>query len=217
MMKRQFLFLAIMLFGTFTNMLAQSLQLNSSYWQLLERGRQWNQQFQCYTPAFAYDFHLNLNLYGVRGQNVTLIIYFEQPKGTPLNDANGQYNTSDGKVCATTTVTPGYDNTVYSDLVVSIPHHEVENINQGMPLYGKVRAYTSSGFLAGEGYVQVGDNNNGSTSSAPVYHDDNCYQCNNTRKCSNCGGRGTVYNPVGQGRYVVCYSCNGSGRCSFCQ
>jgi len=44
-----------------------------------------------------------------------------------------------------------------------------------------------------------------------------CYQCNNTGRCSNCGGRGYVYNPVGQGSYATCYSCNGSGVCSFCR
>lgn len=199
--------------------MSQSATVNSARWTSVERGRRWMPDYNCYVPAFECDFHVNLDVHGARGQETMVVIYFEQPKGVVLKDRNGQFVSSDGVVSASTRINPGYDNTHYDDLVVSIPQHELDGVNTSQPFFANILVYSGNRFLSNGYYLQVGGSqqNSGSGSYSAPQSDNTCYQCNNTRKCNNCYGRGTVYNPVGNGRTVTCYSCNGSGRCHFCQ
>lgn len=69
--------------------------------------------------------HLKFNVKGMKGRDGSVIAYFDSPKGTGVKDTNGRYCTSDGNVCASGEICPGYDNTNYDDYSVFIPINEL--------------------------------------------------------------------------------------------
>lgn len=71
--------------------------------------------------------HLNMNVYNLRSKSCGAIAYFYTESGTALIDKNRSYYTSDGKVSSLmVSFTPGYDNTIYNDLVIFMPYTELD-------------------------------------------------------------------------------------------
>lgn len=69
--------------------------------------------------------HYKVKVTGLKGKKVKLTMYIESPKGTPVKDLNNSYRTTSGGVSASNTGTATYDNSVWSDFPVYIPHSEI--------------------------------------------------------------------------------------------
>ena len=61
----------------------------------------------------------------MKDQNGCVSCYFYDSNGKALTDTNSSYNTSDGKVAVSRDITPGYDNSKYTDFEVNLPKSEL--------------------------------------------------------------------------------------------
>ena len=62
----------------------------------------------------------------MKGINGSCAVYFYYENGNVLKDANGKYKTSDGQTATHVDITPGYDDTIYTDLEIFMPYSELE-------------------------------------------------------------------------------------------
>ncbi len=69
--------------------------------------------------------HVTAHLTGMKGIPIHAIAYFDSPQGTGIKDLNGAYCTSGGTVCASTKITPTYEQSTYNDLGIFIPYEEL--------------------------------------------------------------------------------------------
>ena len=213
------LFVFILLVGVCQQVNAQSATINSAYWDLSSGVHQWSPAQQRYVYGYVYHFHINMDIRGMAGEQAQVFIFFEQPKGVDLQDTNDRYCSGDDGVCSFKKVSISSNNAHLENCVVSIPACELEGLDNTEPFYCNIMVHDGSDFICDSFYLKVDKNSRGSSSvdNGGIQKDETCYHCYNSRKCSNCGGRGYVYNPVGKGSYAECYSCNGSGRCRFCR
>lgn len=71
--------------------------------------------------------HVKFNIQNMKGKNGRVSAYFYDNNGNALIDTNDKYNTTGtpSNVATGTNITPGYDNTSYSDLKLTIPYSEL--------------------------------------------------------------------------------------------
>lgn len=69
--------------------------------------------------------HVQLNINNLKGVPCQAAAFFYAEDGQALKDANNEYKTPAGLVAAQVDFTPGYDQTVFDDLVISIPYDEL--------------------------------------------------------------------------------------------
>ena len=72
---------------------------------------------------------------GIKGVNCELVAYFYFANGTALNNYNNSYGTVDNKVSSSTKITPGYDNTTYTDVEIFMPYDELHLSQQSGTKY----------------------------------------------------------------------------------
>ncbi len=70
--------------------------------------------------------HIKFNVSGMKDQEGRATAYFYQRDGGALQSADNTFNTSDGKVAAGESFTPGYDPAQYDDLQIFMPYDELE-------------------------------------------------------------------------------------------
>lgn len=109
--------------------------------------------------------HVSFSISGFKGQRCQANAYFESPKGRGISDLNNSYNTTNGKVCASTEFTPKYDNSTYSDVAIFIPISELHATQSPQTIFAYVRIQIPSGkLLEGkseyESFVFSGPTNN---------------------------------------------------------
>jgi len=74
--------------------------------------------------------HARFSVFNMKNVDSRLTIYFEKPDGTRLAGSNPNFSSKDGKVAASRTLKPGWDDTVYKDLEVFMPYDEL-NLGKG--------------------------------------------------------------------------------------
>lgn len=70
--------------------------------------------------------HVKFSVSGMKDRESRATAYFRQRTGEPLLDQNGAFNTTDGKVSAGESFTPGYEVTQYDNLEIFMPYDELE-------------------------------------------------------------------------------------------
>lgn len=107
--------------------------------------------------------HISFDIYGMKGQKCNAIAYFDYPKGTGIKDLNGLYRTTAGTVCASTTFTPIYPESTFSDLSIFIPNSELHLLSGKKTYYTRVFIQApNGGFLSNSDFVSfegIGDSN----------------------------------------------------------
>lgn len=99
--------------------------------------------------------HVDFNVKNMKGQQGKVLVYFECPKGTGLDDTNGSLRTTDGKVCVSKKFTPSYDNSHYNDFKIFMPIDEIHMKKGEFTYYCDIRIQdlSSRKFLNGETYL----------------------------------------------------------------
>ena len=69
--------------------------------------------------------HVNFDVNNMLGIEGSCNVWFYFEDGTELKDNNNSYRTSNGTVCASTKIAPGYKKSVYEDLRIFIPYSEL--------------------------------------------------------------------------------------------
>lgn len=71
--------------------------------------------------------HVKFDVQNMKGKNGRVVAYFYDNDGNALIDTNDRYHTlgTPSKVSTGKDITPGYDNTSYSDLTLTIPYSEL--------------------------------------------------------------------------------------------
>lgn len=88
-------------------------------------------------------FHFKLKALGYKGTTLTLAAYIEHPKGSGVNDTNGKYCSSDGKVVSSIRCSCTYESSIWDDLKIYLPHSEIHPLPGNNTYY--VRAIVLSG------------------------------------------------------------------------
>lgn len=70
--------------------------------------------------------HVKFSVYNMKGMPGYLAIYFQDDAGTPLEDTNGKYDSSDGKVAVYFEINPCCQSTEYADVAVFMPYSELD-------------------------------------------------------------------------------------------
>lgn len=79
----------------------------------------------------SVDIHVKFTIQNMKGKQGRVAAYFYDNNGNALRDTNKLYYTSDGCVAVHDDITPGYDDTVYNDLTLSIPYSELHQTGSG--------------------------------------------------------------------------------------
>lgn len=108
--------------------------------------------------------HVKTTVLNMKGKKCMAVAFFDCPKGVGVPDRNGKYCNSEGKVCATTDITPGYDNTIYNDLVIFIPNNEIHFLPGKKTYYTRVFIQGPNGMIPGNSdfvnFSATGSDNN---------------------------------------------------------
>jgi hypothetical protein len=81
------------------------------------------QNFFLYTKGM--NIHIKFKTNNLYNTNCAACAFFYYQNGTPLDDCDFQYRTSDGHVYAETSFKPGYTNCTYNDLVIFMPYPQL--------------------------------------------------------------------------------------------
>lgn len=169
--------------------------------------------------------HVDFNIKGMKGKKGKVLVYFEYPKGTGIKDLNGRYCTTGGKVCTSSTFTPGYDNSHYRDFEVFIPIDEIHMKKGKFTYYCDIRIQdlTSRKFLNGKTYLSFTGTSQGDNGG-------NHYANNSNR--NNNSSEQTWREELGYGMFAInhgdpngvrqrtiyraCSACGGTTQCGNC-
>ncbi|MBM3293625.1 MAG: hypothetical protein FJY82_03785 [Candidatus Aminicenantes bacterium] len=72
-------------------------------------------------PGGDVAVHVRFDVRGMRGQRGDAVAWFSWRSGEMLKDFDGQYRSMAGQVSVGVPITPGYDDTRYEDLVLTLP------------------------------------------------------------------------------------------------
>lgn len=70
-------------------------------------------------------YYVDFTAYNCLNCEVQVVICFYDCNNNPLKDFNGQYKSANGKVAVQSVVTPGYQNTDFTEVEVAIPYSEL--------------------------------------------------------------------------------------------
>lgn len=99
--------------------------------------------------------HVQFTARNMRGAQGRLVAYFKYQNGVALNDHNGRYRTSLGKVSVGRNFTPRYANSVYKDFKLFMPYAELHMADGYHRLEFDVAAFHT----LGSGYTQYARSN----------------------------------------------------------
>lgn len=171
--------------------------------------------------------HVNFNAKNMKGKQGKVCVYFQYPKGTGLNDTNGKYCTTDGKVSVSGDFRPGYDNTVYNDFAVFMPINEIHMKKGKLTYYCLIKIYhtPTKSFLTGPTYLTFTGTSQGESNQKH-------YANNSNRNNNNSGSIQTWREELEYGMFAInkgnpngarqrtiyraCVACRGSARCGNC-
>ncbi len=85
----------------------------------------WTEHNAYQNNTYGMRIHVKFNVYNMLNRTGSCAAYFHFSDGTPLNDYNGKYKTSDGKVSVGKNFTPNYQNCTFNDLQLFIPYSEL--------------------------------------------------------------------------------------------
>lgn len=88
--------------------------------------------------------HCNFTTYGVKDVPCRAVAFFVLRDGRALQDQNGQFNTSDGGVSASTKFTPAYVTSTYKDLKIFMPYSELDLVPGRWDLKFRVGIYSNA-------------------------------------------------------------------------
>lgn len=168
--------------------------------------------------------HVDFNVKNMKGKQGKVIVYFEHPKGTGLEDTNGNYRTKDGDVCVSKNFTPRYDNSHYSDFDIFMPIDEIHMKKGKLTYYCDIRIQDSSSgkFLNGETYLSFTGTSQGEDVSNQYANNSN-RNSNPGRRWREDAGYGMFYDCqemnggiVSKTLYATCMACRGSSACGNC-
>ncbi|MBQ8462059.1 MAG: hypothetical protein IJ543_06575 [Bacteroidales bacterium] len=71
--------------------------------------------------------HVKFDIQNCKDDACRAIAYFYYANGTAIKDTNGLYKDASGNVSAGVDFKPGYDDTVYSDLIIFMPYSEIHS------------------------------------------------------------------------------------------
>ena len=95
--------------------------------------------------------HVKFNIQGCKGESCRAIAYFYYADGSPVKDTNGLYHDTAGNVSVGKDFNPGYDDTIYNDLVIFMPNSEIHSTTRTgtVSFYFQVELYnlTSKEFI----------------------------------------------------------------------
>jgi len=95
-------------------------------------------------PGGDVSVHLRLTVHGMRGQKGDAVAWFSLRSGEMLKDFDGQFRSQAGQVSIGTAVNPGHDDTLFEDLVLTLPGGQLHLAAGSHPLS------VSVGFFRGE-------------------------------------------------------------------
>lgn len=93
---------------------------------------------------------VSFDVSGMKGKTGEAIAYFYFEDGTKLKDYNRSYYTTSGNVCASTTYSPRYDESTYTDLRIFIPYNELHLASGRHDLKAYVAIFDNAGDKIGE-------------------------------------------------------------------
>ncbi|CAN5209981.1 hypothetical protein BH10ACI1_BH10ACI1_14200 [soil metagenome] len=70
--------------------------------------------------------HTDFKVYGMKGVDGYLALYFQERDGTSLQDNNGKFNSATGTVAVYRDISPGFQTAVYEDFDVFMPYSELD-------------------------------------------------------------------------------------------
>ncbi len=73
----------------------------------------------------GFNIHVKFENENLKGVACRAVAYFSRANGKRLEDENDKFCTLNGQVCASTSFTPGYENSVYKDLSIFMPISEL--------------------------------------------------------------------------------------------
>lgn len=165
-------------------------------------------------------FHFYVNAVGCKGRQIEVVAYVEHPKGAGVEDLNGKYRTSDGKVCTSTKSTASYDDSEWKDFKLYLPNSEIHPLPGENTYYveallwsgGKVldRTYLDSFSMTGTSESGLGrqSNENVGNDVLSEYRENLSYGYKIVTKYRN-GAKIEAY-------YTPCGMCGGTRRCGLC-
>lgn len=168
--------------------------------------------------------HFKVVIRGMKGQKARLVIYIESPKGVGVVDQNNRYHTTDGHVSSGEDLTPGYDNTSWSDFKIYLPNSEIHPKKGKHTYYVRAILWNGNKKLAEAdcgSFSMTGDESPSQNSGAAQQKKSGAsngvvktervnlpYGYKIVQTWSNGNYLETLYFPCGM--------CSGTQRCSFC-
>ena len=188
-------------------------------------------------------FHLDFNVYDLKNQPMTVIIFIEHPKGNVMKDLNGKYCTNDGSVCVTNYIRPGSDKTHFDDLTLFLPYKEVHMKKGEMNYFCNIRFYHRETLMLYDNgreylsFIGISDRNNlkeineVNKENVTTVNERNVATANKDKVPTDKKGDkyysfNTAFgnmemwvHPDGSSTAVLkqlCHSCNGNKKCNIC-
>lgn len=161
--------------------------------------------------------YTSFNVKGALGKkgSVNVYLYDYNKKGWKEVNKNNSCSTFDGHVATHKNIIPSYDNSVYTDLCVTLPFSECDftSINQmyyiNACLFIEHKQICESDYMHFDAYKTNGY----SQKKCFVCFDGKCAGCMGTRRCSACSGYGGWR---AAGDFYPCTGCMGTGKCRLC-
>ena len=178
----------------------------------------------------GFNIQLDFNIHNMKDKQTKVIVYFEQPKGTGLEDKNGEYCTKDGHVCVSKSFTPSYDNSNYN-ISIFMPNKEIHMKKGKLSYYCNIRFLdTTTGefidkgntYLSFKGTKNDDDYDDDYNNGGGNYNNNDGGEQGDQYYNFNAGGYGNMemwVHPDGSSTVktqMMCHSCRGSKRCNIC-
>ena len=91
--------------------------------------------------AIGMNIYVTFTVRNMKNVDGGVAVYFYHNDGRKLRDTNNSYNTPDGQVAASTPFAPGFDNALYTDLILFIPLSELHLGSGRFNLYFDIELY----------------------------------------------------------------------------
>lgn len=164
--------------------------------------------------------HFDFTIYGLKGKQCQLCVYFQSPKGEGLKDTNGRYKDPAGSVAVAGNLRPSYDNARYSDYTIFMPLDEVHMKSGKHTYYCDIRISYAGGFLNDPVYLTFTGTSSGQQSNN--YYADNQQAASGRVDRTNHPGGGYqeyIHNADGSltmKTFLPCPMCHGQKTCQGC-
>ena len=161
--------------------------------------------------------YTSFNVQGALGKKGTVNVYLYDynKKGWKEVNKNNSCSTFDGHVATHTNITPSYDNSVYTDLCVTLPFSECDFTSINQMYYINACLFIDNKQICESDYMHFDayKTNGYSQKKCFACFDGKCAGCMGTGRCSACSGYGGWR---AAGDFYPCTGCMGTGTCRLC-